>query len=546
MPRVRTSIDPIRHSLWLALGLWTACGDDGKATDSASGASSTGAPATSGGSTGPTSTGEEPPTTGATTTSGATGSGTTEMVATTTGASTTTTTAGTTDATTTATTGATTEADTGTTGEPPPRCEPLMQGDVDPPTPSGWVECPGKLPHRVAAEVCLAPATPSNCDIDEPMQECHTNADCDAQPFGSCQKFTLQLFTCGCVYGCETDADCAPGTVCRCAGDVLGPATRCVPSACADDDDCEGDAVCQFSHAEGVDCGLEVVNGACTTEGDQCDADGPCGDLFCNFVDGAWQCGNMICGRPLLVDEHAVTAAPAARDDWRATIAAPATPDALRDRLADHWTRVALAEHASVASFARFILQLLTVGAPPDLVLQAQQALADEVEHARVAFALASLHGGRGVGPGPLPACAGPGPTDREAIVAAVIREACVGETLSALEVRESAARAQDPALARSLTRIADDEQRHAELGWRFVQWALTGADAAARARAQAVFAAAIAGAAAAADALADAPDEPALRPHGVVDAPLRAAVWRRGLDALVRPSAAAITAIAC
>ena len=40
MPRVRTSIDPIRHSLWLALGLWTACGDDGKATDSASGASS--------------------------------------------------------------------------------------------------------------------------------------------------------------------------------------------------------------------------------------------------------------------------------------------------------------------------------------------------------------------------------------------------------------------------------------------------------------------------------------------------------------------------
>jgi hypothetical protein len=181
------------------------------------------------------------------------------------------------------------------------------------------------------------------------------------------------------------------------------------------------------------------------------------------------------------------------------------------------------------------------VGAPPALVLAAQQALADEVEHARVGFALASLYSGRGVGPGELAPALGVGRYDLDAVLAAVIHEACIGETLSALEVREAAVRAEDPALRRILTRIADDEQRHAELGWRFVQWALARVDGDAKARAYAVFASAIADARAAADAFADAPGEPALRRHGIVDAPLRAALWREGLAGLVRPAVDAL-----
>ncbi len=250
-------------------------------------------------------------------------------------------------------------------------------------------------------------------------------------------------------------------------------------------------------------------------------------------------------GRPWIVAELAVTAPAAARDDWRCAVATTPAPAALRPRLAAYWTRIGLSEHASIASFARFVLQLLGVGAPPELVLAGQRALADEVEHARLCFALASVYAGTGVGPDAFPAAGEPGAQALDAIVAAVIREACVGETLSALEAREAALRATDPGLRRVLARIADDEQRHAELGWRFVQWALDGASADRRAAAQAAFTAAIEQAESAAVRLAAAAGEPELHAYGVIDPPLRAALWHRGLRTLVRPVAAALDAAA-
>ena len=521
-------IEPVRLSLLLALGLLGACGDDGGATSSASG-TATGGSSTTDTTGGPASTGTTAdPTTGASTT---TASGTS-----------------TTDATSSATTGdatavtATDPGSSGTTGGDP-ECTPLMQGFTDPPIPSGWVKCGDRLPHRVEAEVCAVPASPSGCNLNEPGQLCHTNDDCTEFPFGSCQP-TVGILSCGCVYGCETDADCEPGSVCRCAGDVLGPATRCVPSTCTDDGDCPGE-LCQFSQSEGYDCGPQVVNGACTTPNDVCETDAPCDQVPCAFSDGTWQCSLIACGRPFLVDAAPVTAPAAARDDWRALASIAAAPAGSREALAAHWTQIGLAEHASVASFARHILQLLAVGAPPELVAAAQQALADEGEHARLCFALASGHAGVGVGPGPLAQAHAPGADDLESIVAAVVREACVGETLSALEAREAAERADDPGLRRILDRIADDEQRHAELGWRFVRWALARLDADARARALDGFTASVAEAAAQAQHMSREPGLPELRVHGVVDAPLRAEVWQRGLADLVAPAAAALRAAA-
>jgi hypothetical protein len=50
--------------------------------------------------------------------------------------------------------------------------------------------------------------------------------------------------------------------------------------------------------------------------------------------------------------------------------------------------------------------------------------------------------------------------------------EACVGETLGAIDARERAA-AASPALRAVLLRIADDEERHAELAWATLAWAV-------------------------------------------------------------------------
>jgi hypothetical protein len=44
--------------------------------------------------------------------------------------------------------------------------------------------------------------------------------------------------------------------------------------------------------------------------------------------------------------------------------------------LAKHWTEVALMAHASIAAFARFSLDALSLGAPPELLDAAHAACA--------------------------------------------------------------------------------------------------------------------------------------------------------------------------
>jgi hypothetical protein len=148
---------------------------------------------------------------------------------------------------------------------------------------------------------------------------------------------------------------------------------------------------------------------------------------------------------------------------------------ARRAAIADGWQRVALAEHASIASFARLTLELLAHGAPADLILDATAAQADEVRHARAAFAIAARFAGHAIAPDRLPLDGG---LDRSGDLAAVVRaavlEGCVAETIAAEQVRRAAARASDPTLRHTLAAIADDEARHAELSWRLVRWALT------------------------------------------------------------------------
>jgi hypothetical protein len=130
-------------------------------------------------------------------------------------------------------------------------------------------------------------------------------------------------------------------------------------------------------------------------------------------------------------------------------------------------------EHASIASFARFSLQLLSVGAPPELLHACHQAALDEIEHARMSFDLASRFGAEAIGPGPLDLTGVLGQNSFDEILIGAFREGCVGETVAALVAQAQLAHATDPEVRRCLERIAEDEARHAELAWRFVAWAL-------------------------------------------------------------------------
>ena len=144
-----------------------------------------------------------------------------------------------------------------------------------------------------------------------------------------------------------------------------------------------------------------------------------------------------------------------------------------RTALSAHWSRLAQMEHASIAAFARFNLQLLSLGAPASLIDACTRAMADETAHSRLCFQMASHYGGAPLGPGPLDIGQCLNATSRSEILKLVLLEGCLGETSAALEAAEAAAIATDSAVKSAFARIARDEQRHAELAFRFLSWAL-------------------------------------------------------------------------
>jgi hypothetical protein len=179
-------------------------------------------------------------------------------------------------------------------------------------------------------------------------------------------------------------------------------------------------------------------------------------------------------GRPLLISDEPSVAPSVLRGDWCDELPEPPSDlgPRMRDVLAEAWSRDAAFEHASIASFSAFIAQLLALGAPLELVHEAQRALSDEVRHAKLCYSLASRYAGRQLGPGPLevPAFS---PTSLHEAALATFREGCIAETIAAHGARERLARTSDLQVVRALARIVEDEQRHAELAWRFVRWAL-------------------------------------------------------------------------
>ncbi len=163
-------------------------------------------------------------------------------------------------------------------------------------------------------------------------------------------------------------------------------------------------------------------------------------------------------------------------------------------RLSEAWTKSALGEHASVASFSAFAISLMTNQAPSDLVEAALTAALDEVRHARTSFDIVSRLSGVEVTPGALPESKLVFVQDLKALAMAVAKEGCVDETLSALEAaaeveaismvladvgvndskyyrvdRDILAWIQD-----ELRIIASEESRHAALAWRTFQWVCT------------------------------------------------------------------------
>jgi hypothetical protein len=307
--------------------------------------------------------------------------------------------------------------------------------------PTGFATCESGAFHRAFATQCP----------DNPNSSCTQDSDCGSS-ICLCQESGNV-----CIYGsCTLDSDC-------------GPALLCVQ----------------------VNGGCGSIYFTCQTPEDTCDDPYDCSDnpdpwtgsSCISGSNGNLECGDIFCGggRPFLIDHAARLAPQTARRDWCTSPSSPLpSAEALaaltpRERalLADHWTAIGLMEHASVAAFARSAMQLMSLGAPPALLIDTQAAMLDETHHATLAFALASVHAAAPIGPGPLPIDGALNDSDLPSILYNTIHEGCIGEATAAIEAAEAAERVQDPALRAALLRISDDESRHAALAWRTLQWAL-------------------------------------------------------------------------
>lgn len=364
---------------------------------------------------------------------------------------------------------------------PPSLCE------AETAEPGGVQRCSNGVLHRTSSGSCSLPSplpeyvSAEEFPPDAGIYECSQNADCTAKPFGMCVSGRGSPY---CIYGCASDRDCEAGEMCRCDNDI----NRCEPTSCRTDSDCPTGTLC----ASITHCGFTQF--ACTTGLDQCLVDSDCGSgSSCVLFDPA-QINPLISpttpyrvcqlnqpcavpGRPFLVAGEQRLASIAARCDWYSRSEgehAPAqlTPE-LRADLARAWTEQALMEHASIAAFARFTLQLLSLAAPAELVARASEAMSDELRHAQDCFRLARRYAPSDLGPGPLPIAGSIETTDLCDLVLTTLREGCIEETAAAIEAAEALEHCTDAEARPVLARIAAEETRHAELAWRFVAWAL-------------------------------------------------------------------------
>jgi rubrerythrin len=131
----------------------------------------------------------------------------------------------------------------------------------------------------------------------------------------------------------------------------------------------------------------------------------------------------------------------------------------------EYFARMAYFEEAAVHAFAILLDELDDL--PSEIRSGLEAARADEVRHARMLRRLARKNGSE-------PATPRIERQERRSLEAIAIEnavEGCVRETYGAVVGFHQAASAEDPAFRTVMTRIAEDEARHADVSWKLASW---------------------------------------------------------------------------
>lgn len=357
---------------------------------------------------------------------------------------------------------------------------------------TGFVRCADGSINRVEARAADTTIGGTPCPGEAPDTGFYVNGcDSDSECSGPADAACVTYFDpsgggspCDCATSCETDAQCGPGFACipKAAFDIYQTyGSTCAPAACLTNDDCASGECGLSSNSD--DCAsvrVEVHTSslglACRTDEDTCRADGSGSGGECAVgSDGHFTLIPDECdiGRPLRIDGAARVAPTRCAADWSLPQQIRNGTESERHVAATRWTRTAQLEHASVASFNRVALQLMSLGAPPDLLRDTLAAAADEVHHAQLCFGIASELSGEPVGPGPLSLRDMPLEATPADVLRDLIEEACVRETLGVAEAHAAAEQCMNPSIRDTLRTITRDELRHSQLAWRTLRWML-------------------------------------------------------------------------
>jgi hypothetical protein len=145
------------------------------------------------------------------------------------------------------------------------------------------------------------------------------------------------------------------------------------------------------------------------------------------------------------------------------------TSAALREKLARHWEERALLELRVSGYFSQLLTELLTVGADPEVLHLVARAPHDEVRHAEICRATASIYRGCEVpwpSPGPTPIAAHEGVAAEFVPTLHVATMCCVNETIAGAWLEGCYAMATVTVAKRALRALLREEIDHARIGW--------------------------------------------------------------------------------
>lgn len=151
----------------------------------------------------------------------------------------------------------------------------------------------------------------------------------------------------------------------------------------------------------------------------------------------------------------------------------------LRPSIGAFWRETGRTEYASVVAFLKLAIELIAVGAPPDLVLDATNDARDEMRHAQNCFAIAQAFDGKILRPAAFPVVSTATMILHWRLLSlcrigvSAIVDGALYESVSARIMAKMSKKCDDKVLGQKLKELAEDEFRHSAHGWEIAKWCI-------------------------------------------------------------------------